>query len=92
MPSRLIYRKYLKRIYGKRGIQNSLHGVYKKWLQYYPDFCLKYHFLPIHKESLPHFINKLQEKQQTKVQQEQAAMAITLYYEILDVKELNGHC
>ena len=22
-------------------IQNSLHGVYKKWLQYYLDFCRK---------------------------------------------------
>jgi hypothetical protein len=32
-------------------IQNSLHGVYKKWLQYYLDFCRKYHFPPIHKES-----------------------------------------
>ena len=62
-------------------IQNSLHGVYKKWLQYYLDFCRKYHFPPIHKESLPHFIHKLQEKKQTKVQQEQAVMAITLYYE-----------
>jgi len=69
-------------------IQNSLHGVYKKWLQYYLDFCRKYHFPPIHKESLPHFIHKLQEKKQTKVQQEEAVMAIALYYEILDAKGL----
>jgi len=54
-------------------IQNSLHGVYKKWLQYYLDFCRKYHFPPIHKESLPHFILKLQEKKQTTMQQEQPA-------------------
>jgi hypothetical protein len=47
-------------------IQSSLHGVYKKWLQYYLDFCRKYHFPPIHKESPPHFILKLQEKKQTK--------------------------
>ena len=63
-------------------IQNSLHGVYKKWLQYYLDFCRKYHFPPIHKESLPRFILKLQEKKQTTAQQEQASIAITLYYEI----------
>ena len=69
-------------------IQNSLHGVYKKWLQYYLDFCRKYHFPPIHKESLPRFIHKLQEKKQTKVQQEEAVMAIALYYEILDAKGL----
>ena len=63
-------------------IQNSLHGVYKKWLQYYLDFCRKYHFPPIHKESLSRFILKLQEKKQTTAQQEQASIAITLYYEI----------
>lgn len=86
IPSDLhkIFEKYLQ----NREIQNSLHGVYKKWLQYYLDFCLKYHFLPIHRESLPHFINKLQEKQQTKVQQEQAVTAITLYYEMLGAKGL----
>jgi len=63
-------------------IQNSLHGLYKKWLEYYLDFCRKYHFPPIHKESLPRFILKLQEKKQTTAQQEQASIAITLYYEI----------
>jgi len=67
---------------GNKTIQNSLHGVYKKWLQYYLDFCRKYHFPPIHKESLPRFILKLQEKKQTTAQQEQASIAITLYYEI----------
>ena len=35
---------------------NSLQGVYKKWLRYYLDFCGKYNFPPIHKESLPYFI------------------------------------
>jgi hypothetical protein len=50
--------------------------------------CRKYHFPPIHKESLPRFIHKLQEKKQTKVQQEEAVMAIALYYEILDAKGL----
>ena len=38
------------------------------------------------KESLPHFIRKLQEKKQPKAQQEQAVKAITLYYKILKAK------
>ena len=67
-------------------IPNSSRGAYKKWLRYYLDFCRKYNFLPIRKESLPRFILKLQEKKQTKVQQAQAVKAITLYYEIFKAK------
>ena len=76
------FEEYLR----NKAIPNSLQGAYKKWLRYYLDFCQKYHFPPIHKESLPPFIRKLQEKKQTKVQQEQAVMAITLYYEVLTAK------
>ena len=78
------FEEYLR----NRAIPNNLQGAYKKWLRYYLDFCQKYNFPPIHKESLPHFIRKLQEKKQTKVQQEQAVMAITLYYEVLNAKVL----
>jgi recombinational DNA repair protein (RecF pathway) len=67
----------------KRLIPNGLHGVYKKWLRYYLDFCQKYRFPPKHKESLPRFIQKLQEKKQTNAQQEQARNAIKLYYDTL---------
>ena len=66
----------------KRSIPNGLHGVYKKWLRYYLDFCQKYRFPPTYTQSLPRFIQKLQEKKQTNAQQEQAANAIKLYYEI----------
>ena len=65
-----------------KAIPNNLQGMYKKWLQYYLDFCSKYHFPHIDKNSLPRFILKLQEKKQTMAQQEQASIAITLYYEI----------
>ncbi len=70
----------------QRAIPNGLHGLYKKWLRYYLDFCQKYHFPPTQKQSLPRFIQKLQEKKQTKAQQEQAATAIKFYYEILEAK------
>jgi len=70
----------------KRGIPNEVHGVYKKWLRYYLDFCQKYRFPPTHKESLPQFIQKLQEKKQTNAQQSQATNAIKIYYDTLLAK------
>jgi hypothetical protein len=66
-----------------KAIPNNLHGRYQKWLRYYLDFCQKYHVPPKHEKSLPPFIQKLQEKQQSKARQEQAVRAITLYYAIL---------
>jgi hypothetical protein len=67
----------------QQAIPPHAQAAYLKWLQYYLDFCQKYHFPPEYKESLPHFLKKLQEKRQTQAQQEQAAHAIGLYYEML---------
>ena len=47
-------------------IPERSHGFYRKWLRYYLDFCRKYGFPDASKESLPHFIEKLQEKGQNK--------------------------
>lgn len=66
-----------------RAISSALHNPYRKWLRYYLDFCRKYRFPPRQEKSLSPFIRKLQEKQQPKEQQEQAAEAIKLYYDIL---------
>jgi len=60
------------------------HGAFKKWLRYYRDFCQKYHFPATQKEILPPFLRKLQEKRQTKVQQDLAGCAIGVFYEIMD--------
>jgi len=75
---------YLK----NNAIPGRSQGAYKKWLQYYLDFCQKYNFFPKHQESLPKFIQKLQEKRQTKAQQEQAVEAVTLYYKIVKSSSL----
>ncbi len=75
---------YLK----NNAIPGRSQGVYKKWLQYYLDFCQKYNFFPKHQESLPKFIQKLQEKRQTKAQQEQAVEAVMLYYKIVKSSSL----
>ena len=34
-------------------------GLYKKWLQYYLDYCIKYNFNSKNTENLPKFIQKL---------------------------------
>ena len=76
---------YLK----NKEVPSRSQGAYKKWLQYYLDFCQKYGFSPKHQESLPRFIQKLHEKRQTKAQQEQAVEAIKLYYQIVKERSLS---
>jgi len=66
----------------KNAIEQRYHYHYKKWLRYYFDFCHKYKYPKESYNSLPYFINKLQEKNQNQFQQKQAAHAISLYYEI----------
>ena len=56
----------------KKLIPEKLHSFYKKWLLYYLDFCQKYHFDQLSKESFSHFIEKLKDKNQTSQQQKQA--------------------
>ncbi|MBI4619615.1 MAG: phage integrase N-terminal SAM-like domain-containing protein [Desulfobacterales bacterium] len=73
------FEEYLR----NKATSNRLQGDYKKWLRYYLDFCQKYKFSPTHKESLSHFVRKLQEKKQSKNQQGQAVLAIKLYYEVV---------
>lgn len=80
LPLQKQFEKYLQ----KSQTPNSLQGHYKKWLQYYLDFCRKYDFSPAHKDSLSQFIRKLNEKKQNKEQQEQAVKAIRIYYKILE--------
>jgi integron integrase len=71
-------------------IPDKFHGEYKKWLQYYLDFCGKYKFPPEHQESLSPFIRKLQEKRQTKTQQERAEKAIRFYHQVVNARGLPG--
>ncbi len=66
------------------GVTHNTQAAYLKWLRYYWDFCRKYHFPPEQQTSLPHFLKKLQDKKQTTAQQEQAAQAIGVYYEVVE--------
>jgi len=62
--------------------------VFRKWLRYYLDFCHKYKFNPLEKESLPRFLKKLKEKKQTEQQQNQARHAISIFQELKPEKVL----
>ncbi len=67
----------------KESVPGNCHNHYRKWLRYYLDFCRKYHFQESQQESLPHFIKKLQGKNQTQEQQKQASHAVSLYHELV---------
>jgi len=69
----------------EKEISIKLHGVYRKWLRFYLDFCNKYSHNPNLSESLPKFINKLREKNQSKLQQKQAYDSILIYYEMFTI-------
>src|SRR5262249_37999046 len=71
----------------RAGIPPAAHAAYTKWLRYYLDFCQKYHVPHAQPESLPGFLHKLQEKQQTQAQQQQASHAVSLYYGLLRLRD-----
>jgi len=73
----------------RNAVPKEAHGFYKKWLRYYLDFCQKYQFPAQRRESLSDFLGKLEEKRQSKAQQEQAACAIGFFYEISGKKPLS---
>ena len=69
----------------KKDVPLPAHFYYRKWLMYYLDFCLKYHHEKSKKESLPHFLQKLKDKNQTEEQRKQAFHAVSIFYELKNV-------
>ena len=67
----------------KKGtVPYSSHKEYKKWLRYYLDFCGKYPLPDSNSERVKLFIDKLRQKKQTPKKQEQAAHAVSLFFEV----------
>ncbi len=64
----------------EKKIPEKKHNFYRKWLMYYLDFCRKYDFPESNKDSLPRFLKKLQDKNQTPEQIKQASHAVSLFY------------
>lgn len=81
IPSALFTKYSL--LLNKKSVPVSVHNNYKKWLRYYLDFCHKYCHPYADTESLKYFMIKLHEKNQSPAMQEEAAQAVSLYYEML---------
>lgn len=72
------------RLLQQRDIPQHNHNAYLKWLRFYLDFCDKYHHAAPQRSSLPLFIKKLHEKNQTQHQQKQAGHALNIYYAMVN--------
>lgn len=64
----------------------SQHDNFKKWFLYFWDFRIKYHPPDSRAEQVRLFIEKLHNKGQSKTQQEQAAHAVSLYFQMHDAE------
>jgi hypothetical protein len=74
--------------------QNILVGQrphYHKWLRYYLDFCSKYSFKPMDRQSLPAFQEKLRAKHQPEPLCQQAGHAVVLYWEMVSPAAAGSH-
>jgi integron integrase len=65
----------------KRAIPPPERANYKKWLRYFLDFCAKNPVPEARPDRVRLFIDKLGAKKQTPFQQNQAAHAVSLYFE-----------
>ena len=74
-------------VLAQRSVPPSHHGYYRKWLRYYLDFCATRNLPNSRQERVRLFLTKLQEKKQTPEQQQQAAHAVSLYFELLRAQE-----
>jgi hypothetical protein len=64
----------------------SQHENLKKWFLFFWDFRSKYHPQDSRSEQVRLFIEKLQDKGQSQVQQKQAAHAVSLYFQMHDAE------
>ena len=71
----------------KRAVAPIQRADYKKWLRYFLDFCTKYPVPEARPDQVRLFIDKLREKRQTLFQQNQAAHAVSLFFEMQRKRE-----
>jgi hypothetical protein len=64
----------------KHDIPIKQRPYYFKWLRYYLDFCDKYQLEPYENRHFSAFDEKLQSKNQSEFQRQQAKRAIAIYY------------
>ena len=76
-----VFRQYDAVLRG-REISPARHADYKKWLRYYLDFRAKYPAPNGKSEQVRLFLEKLREKKQSTSQLQEAAHAVSLYFEM----------
>ena len=64
---------------GAASIGRELRADYRKWLRFYLDFCGKYDHPATSTSSVPLFMAKLAEKNQSEARRRQASEAVGLY-------------
>jgi integron integrase len=74
--------KSFEAILEKRGVLPTDRADYRKWLRYFLDFCAKYPVPEAPSDRVRCFIDRLREKKKTPLQQNQAAQAVSLYFEM----------
>ena len=70
-----------------KSLPDKDRASYKKWLRFYWDFCHKYHHDAFHSDSLSLFLYKLEDKNQSVQQQNQAKQAILLFFNMRATSE-----
>lgn len=83
--------KHFSAVLEKRAVPATSHADYRKWLRYYIDFRSRYTLPDARSEHVRMFVQKLQEKGQTSEQQNQAAHALSLFFES-QPKSTLPHC
>jgi len=87
LPVPVLILKRFDAILEKRAVAPIQRADYKKWLRYFLDFCTKYPVPEARPDQVRLFIDKLREKRQTLFQQNQAAHAVSLFFEMQRKRE-----
>jgi integron integrase len=74
-----------------QGIPAGQVEYYQKWLRYYYDFSAKYLYEQDQSAKVRLFLDKLKSKGQSPVQCQQAAHAVTLYYDLMVRQESSSN-
>ena len=73
-----------------RGVPPGQVEYYKKWLRYFYDFTAKYPLEQDHSVKVRLFLDKLKNKGQSPTQCQQAAHAVTIYFDLLSQDVSHG--
>jgi integron integrase len=88
LPNELAHQ--ISTLLDRKGVSSPNKEACLKWLRFYWDFCHKYHYDPYCTESLSPFLDKLREKRQSDPQRNQARQAMTWFYCLQSISDVNS--